>query len=183
MSRIDLLLKAYERRVSLPWQTGLSGAERVWFCRYDPPDERRLRARLIEFETRTKAAGHTWGPLIDVTTRFEDWLTQQEYRDSYFEEPDLLAPALDDFRQQLAEDLRAGLSVAAADSVTAILGVGALFGVPGVSVSGLMEQIAEAVRGRLMVFFPGRHEQSNYRLLDARDGWNYRAILIEAEGS
>jgi hypothetical protein len=34
-----------------------------------------------------------------------------------------------------------------------------------------------------MVFFPGKHEQSNYRLLDARDGWNYRAILIEAEGS
>jgi len=183
MSRIDSLLKAYARRVSLPWQRGLSGGERVWFCRYDPPDERRLRARLIEFETATKAAGHTWGPLLDVTRCFEEWLTEQEYRDSYFEEPGLLAPALDDFRQQLADGLRARLSDTADDSVAAILGAGALFGIPGVSVSGLVEQITEAARGRLMVFFPGKHEQSNYRLLDARDGWNYRAILIEAEGS
>jgi hypothetical protein len=29
------------------------------------------------------------------------------------------------------------------------------------------------IKGRLVVFFPGHLERSNYRLLDARDGWNY----------
>jgi len=36
------------------------------------------------------------------------------------------------------------------------------------------------IRGRLLVFFPGVYEQDNYRLLDARDGWNYLAIPITA---
>jgi hypothetical protein len=41
------------------------------------------------------------------------------------------------------------------------------------------------VRGRLVGFFPGQYEQNNYRLLDARDGWNYLAvpISIHATGS
>jgi hypothetical protein len=34
------------------------------------------------------------------------------------------------------------------------------------------------VKGRLVVFFPGTLEQNNYRLLDARDGWNYMAVPI-----
>jgi hypothetical protein len=28
------------------------------------------------------------------------------------------------------------------------------------------------------VFFPGVYENNNYRLLDARDGWNYLAVPI-----
>ena len=36
------------------------------------------------------------------------------------------------------------------------------------------------IRGRLLVFFPGVYEQNNYRLLDARDGWNYHAVPITA---
>jgi len=28
------------------------------------------------------------------------------------------------------------------------------------------------------VLFPGVYEQNNYRMLDARDGWNYLAIPI-----
>ena len=36
------------------------------------------------------------------------------------------------------------------------------------------------IRGRLLVFFPGIYEQDNYRLLDARDGWNYHAVPITA---
>jgi hypothetical protein len=37
-----------------------------------------------------------------------------------------------------------------------------------------------AVPGRLLVFFPGRYEGNSYRLLDARDGWSYRATQIPA---
>ena len=34
------------------------------------------------------------------------------------------------------------------------------------------------IRGRLALFFPGDVDNNNYRLLDARDGWNYLAIPI-----
>jgi hypothetical protein len=34
------------------------------------------------------------------------------------------------------------------------------------------------VPGRLLQTFPGTHEGGIYRLLDARDGWNYLAVSI-----
>ena len=37
------------------------------------------------------------------------------------------------------------------------------------------------IQGRLLVFFPGVYEQNNYRLLDARDGWNYLAVPITSQ--
>jgi len=33
------------------------------------------------------------------------------------------------------------------------------------------------------VFFPGQLEQNNYRLLDARDGWNYMAVPISIDSA
>ena len=56
----------------------------------------------------------------------------------------------------------------------ALLGVGSLFGLARVST--IVEGIKDVVPGRLLVFFPGEHHPENhtYRLLDARDGWNYR---------
>lgn len=58
-------------------------------------------------------------------------------------------------------------------------GVGSLFGLARVSL--LLEKVAPRVRGRVLVFFPGEHDNGNYRLLDARDGWNYLAIPITAQ--
>jgi hypothetical protein len=40
--------------------------------------------------------------------------------------------------------------------------------------------VQDRVAGRLLVFFPGQREGNNYRLFDARDGWNYLALPIEA---
>jgi len=39
------------------------------------------------------------------------------------------------------------------------------------------------VEGRLLVFFPGEYHPENhtYRLLDARDGWNYLAVPLLAK--
>ena len=47
----------------------------------------------------------------------------------------------------------------------------------------VVEGIKEAVDGRLVVFFPGEHHPENhtYRLLDARDGWNYLAVPLLAK--
>lgn len=178
MSKIELLLKAYERFVKLPWRTSLSGREKVWLCIYDPRDERRLRRRVPEFEIATRNAGHGW-VLRDITTEFEEWMAANEYKESYFGEPELLTPALDTFLGNLAEQLQADADAADSNMVLAVLGVGALFGITRVST--LVEHIAGSIKGRLLVFFPGTRDGSNYRLLDARDGWNYLAVPIEAE--
>jgi hypothetical protein len=49
-------------------------------------------------------------------------------------------------------------------------------------VSSVIEGIKTTVPGRLLVFFPGEYhpEGHTYRLLDARDGWNYLAVPLLA---
>ena len=44
--------------------------------------------------------------------------------------------------------------------------------------SEIVRKVDRDIRGRLLVFFPGQYEHNNYRLLDARDGWNYLAIPL-----
>ena len=85
----------------------------------------------------------------------------------------------------LVADLNAKLKIrisaeAGPDTVVALMGVGTLFGL--VRVSSVVEGVKEAVEGRLLVFFPGEHHPENhtYRLLDARDGWNYLAVPLLA---
>ncbi|MCV6004025.1 DUF1788 domain-containing protein, partial [Escherichia coli] len=65
-------------------------------------------------------------------------------------------------------------------SVVAVFGVGALFGF--CRISQILKAIEADIRGRLVVFFPGQYERNNYRLLDARDGWNYLAVPITLHG-
>jgi hypothetical protein len=100
-----------------------------------------------------------------------------------FRRPELLAGypegRLTEFTTHLVEHTRAQIAQASDNDVVAISGVGALFGV--CSVSKVVEQAAPAVKGRLAVFFPGEVEDNNYRLLDARDGWNYMAHAITGD--
>mgnify|MGYP000987610382 CR=1 FL=1 len=46
----------------------------------------------------------------------------------------------------------------------------------------VLKLIEGDIRGRLVLFFPGQLEGNNYRLLDARDGWNYLAVPISQHG-
>lgn len=180
MSRIEGLLKAYEEFVAQPWTKNLSGAERVWFAVYEPAQERRLLFRIPEFETGTVKAGHGWAHL-DVSGFFADWMANHKYREAYFEEPAAMELALRGFANDAAAHVRQALTAPGVDenTVMAISGVGALFGL--VRTSTIIDQVTSAIRGRLLVFFPGRYESSQYRLLDARDGWNYLAIPIIAK--
>ena len=59
--------------------------------------------------------------------------------------------------------------------------MGSLFGLA--RVSSIVEGIKDSVAGRLLVFFPGEYHPENhtYRLLDARDGWNYLAVPLLAQ--
>ena len=133
----------------------------------------------MDFENATTAAGKTW-QLIDVTHSFAEWLDTQPYRVAYFKRPETLSSAaLQSLRRHLgAAVLEAASQAGSPDSVIAVLGVGSLY--PFLEVSVFADDIAQALQGRLAVFFPGEYKNNNYRLLDARDGWNYLATPITA---
>ncbi len=179
MSYVDELLDAYRRFVSLPWQQSLAGPQRVWMAVYPPEYEQRLRLQLPAFKEATNEHGHSWA-LVDITTSFERWMADHAYRETYFEEPELLSTALPAFFAYLVDNVRSQLSAHSAfNGVVALLGAGTLFGLgESIKVSALLNAVNDAIAGRLLVFFPGQHEGSSYRLLDARDGWNYLAIPI-----
>jgi hypothetical protein len=183
-SKVSKLVATYRQHLTVPWQAGLAAVQRVIFAVYDKSDELRLRANTEEFALVTQQAGKQW-LLIDVTNAFPEWMAAQEYRDAYFECPEDLAGyqsgELSEFIADLIAQLKARiLAEAAPDTVVALLGVGALFGLARVST--IVEGIKDAVPGRLLVFFPGEHHPENhtYRLLDARDGWNYLAVPLLA---
>lgn len=182
MNRIEALVKAWTSHVAIPWAGGLSGGEKVWFCVYDKADERRLRLHLPEFEGAAKKAGHGWESL-DLTDAFATWMAAEEYRDSYFEDPESLdRDKLVDFRAWLVELVRPALERATESDVVALSGVASLFGF--VRVSEFASDLEPFIRGRLVVFFPGEYENGNYRFLDARDGWSYRAVpILASEGA
>ena len=140
-----------------------------------------MRLRIGAFEEATLGAGHSWIS-CDLTDEFARWMASQEYRESYFESPeDLTEDLLDDFAEHVAGTVMNALRRPEADGngVVAVYGVAALFGV--LRVSRLLEMVSSGIRGRLLVFFPGEHDAGSYRLLDARDGWNYLAIPITAQ--
>ena len=179
MNIIDSLLKSYADFAQVPWDNSVAGPQRVWMVVYPPEQERRLRMRIGDFEIASRDAGHDWR-LVDVTDSFGHWLGGHEYRDAYFEEPADIAPALEDFAAYLADQVRSQLAAEDVDddTVVAVIGLGSLLGLG--RVSSLIGAINGDIRGRLVAFFPGEVEGTNYRLLGARDGWNYLAVAITA---
>lgn len=179
MGRIDRLVERYKRFIALPWRKDLPGSQRAMFIVYDPTDERRLRARKGLFELATTEAGHQWIE-CDLTTDFARWMTATEYSESYFKSPEDLELKLEgDFLIHVAKRVREVLAQADEESVVALFGIASLFGL--IRVSELMNSIERDIRGRVAVFFPGEFENNNYRLLNARDGWNYMALPITAQ--
>jgi hypothetical protein len=186
MARIEDLADIYGQHLATPWQRTVAGAQRVIMVAYDKELERVLRARKGEFETRTRAAGHDWHE-IDVTSCFATWLAADDYREAFFKNPMALTPKIHpesgEFLGHVARQLSAVLTApdVTDNAVVALFGVASLFGFA--RVSRLLETVERDIRGRLVVFFPGHFEQNNYRLLDARDGWNYMAVPISMQGT
>lgn len=177
MASVVNLIKAYERFICLEWTPNLAGPQKVLFAVYDPKDERRVRARLGEFENATKRAQRAWY-LCDLTTAFAEWLGHHRYREAYFEDPSDLEIALRAFEEDAARRVREALAAAGDDerAVVAVYGIASLFGF--MKVSKLVELVEDEIPGRLLLFFPGQHDDGVYRLMDARDGWNYHAVPI-----
>lgn len=178
MGRLEELAARYRAHIAAPWQRNLAGDQKTIFVVYPKTDERRLRARIELFEMATTSASHGWR-LLDLTDAFAQWMGDTDYREVYFEEPETLAMKLrSDFVQFVAARVRELLTAGDVDddTVVAVLGVASLYGFTRVSL--VLKEIVKEIRGRLVVFFPGEFEDNNYRLLDARDGWNYLAVPI-----
>jgi len=178
MGRIEELAARYRGHIGAPWQRNLAGDQKTIFVVYPKTDERKLRARLALFEMATTSTGHRWQDL-DLTDLFARWMADTDYRDVYFKEPEAISMKLrSDFVQYAAGLLREALTADGVDedTVVAVQGVACFFGFTRFSL--VLKEVVREIRGRLVVFFPGEYEDNNYRLLDARDGWNYLAVPI-----
>jgi len=180
VNRVRRLLASYAKFIGVPWRDNAAPAQRVIFCVYNESEELRLRAKIDEFEIATRESGHDWY-VFDLTDTFAEWLSGQRYAESYYRKPDLLATLLPQYLDFIADRFGQFLQTVGADdgSVIALKGVGSLFGL--LKVKAVVDKLAPMVKGRLVVFFPGTFENSNYRLLDGYDGWNYLAVPITAD--
>ncbi len=178
MGRIEELCEHYHRHISIPWQKTIAGAQRVIMVVYDKELERTVRARKTMFAAATEEAGHVWRE-IDLADAFARWMAADDYREEYFKNPDDIQIKLDEeFSAFAAEEIRKSLredDPVSAD-VLAVFGIGALFGFT--RISRVIKMVEADIKGRMVLFFPGQLEKNNYRLLDARDGWNYLAVPI-----
>ena len=123
----------------------------------------------------TLKAGHGWKH-ISLSKWFGTWIALHEFFDSLIGQPEEIRGVLPEIEDSLVDELKNELSSCTDNDVFAVDGAGALFGI--VRISNLVRRVADFIPGRLLVGFPGTHSAGVYRLLDARDGWNYHAIPI-----
>ncbi len=180
MSMLDRLVTNYESFVQLPWTPNLSGKQRVWFAVYPPSEERQLRTKLPEFESATISSRHSWH-LVDITSEPAAWIARHEYREELFAQPSAMTNIEQEMRSAIISKVAAACQAegVAQNSVVAVLGTASLFGFT--HVSGVVSEVEEYIRGRLLLFFPGSFERNLYRFMDARDGFNYMAVPITCE--
>src|SRR5208337_3369603 len=152
MSTIDRLFSNYSRQVRLPWSANVSGKQRIWFAVYPPTEERRVRARLPQFEAVTLEANHGWSR-VDLTRLLPEYLAAHKYRESIFRGPQHLR-AGSDLEVRAATLVKQACSSEEANtgSVVAVTGLASLFDF--MRVSSLIERVEDNVPGRLLVFFP-----------------------------
>jgi len=181
MNAIDRLVSNYSRQVRLPWSASMSGKQRVWFAVYPPAEERRVRAKLPQFEATTLETNHGW-LTVDLTNLLPQWIGNHEYREGIFAEPEHFS-ANSELEDLAVERVREACSAeeATGTSVVALTGLATLFDF--MRVSSLIERVEDGVRGRLLVFFPGEYAGNVYRFMDARDGFNYMAVPITSAES
>jgi hypothetical protein len=179
MSKTKRLTQSYGRFIAIPWQDA-AAPQRVIFCIYNEEDELQLRAKIDEFEIVTRQAGHDWA-VFDLTDTFANWLGSQRYKKSYFKKPSLISTLLPQYKVFIRQKFEDFLQIKNVNekTVVALKGVGSLFGF--LKVKEVVDTLSPLVEGRLLVFFPGTHDNNNYRLLNGYDGWNYLAVTITAD--
>ena len=110
---------------------------------------------------------------------FPSWMANHEYKDDYFTSPEYIVDQLEaEFIPYAIQFLKDEFAKIDQDENTliALKDVSALFGFA--RLSEILKSCDKDFKGRLLIFFPGEFEQNHYRLLDARDGWDYLARPI-----
>ena len=175
MARFDDLAKKYKAHIQLPWNVMLSDEERVIMVVYDRLDERKLPIHVREFELNTQQAGHDWIG-VDARSWMADYLDQMNYRDEVFAEPSEMEGRESEISDYVLSRFLEVAGTNGPEDVVGLWGLCSWFGF--LRVSTFLQRAASQVKGRLVLFFPGEYYQNNYRFLEARDGWGYRAIPI-----
>lgn len=175
MASFDQLICAYRRHLQLPWAPNLSDAERTWVLWYDPSLERRVAGHSIEFEQAARQAGYGWKQ-VDLAGAIAKWLATNRHAERLMRRPNEVSTLSSELLARVTQAIESEAAEMGNRDILALIGAGALFGFA--SISSLIEAVAPKVKGRLLVAFPGRYEAGRYRLLDARDSWNYHATPI-----
>lgn len=175
MPTVDDLLGHFRRQAALPWSKDIARDYRVWIVCYDKSLERRVQGRLPEFEAVARSCGHGWSN-FNLAQIVAPWLAAHDLFSGLTDQPDELPGLLPEFEDHVSTIVREQLQALTEKDILALSGTGALFGL--LRISTLIEKVASAINGRLLLLFPGRHDAGTYRLLDARDGWTYRATPI-----
>jgi len=177
-TRTEMLIEAFTKVVNEPWTSALSGQERLWFLVYDPAEQRKIDLHMGEFETSAMRAGKKWKS-ISLKKCFPNWMANHEYKEDYFHSPEYIVDQLEaEFIPFAIEFLKNELANVEQDehTIIALKDVSALFGFA--RLSEILKSCDKDFKGRLLIFFPGEFEHNHYRLLDARDGWDYLARPI-----
>ena len=180
ISKVDQLITAFDKVVREPWNNKLSGQEKVWFLVYDPSEQRKIDLRIRDFENTTIKSGKKWVE-ISLKSCFPTWMAAHDYKEEYFKNPELLVDSLkNDFKNYAVGFLKNEIENPKFDNNTLIVikDISSLFGFT--RMSDVINGCSSILKGRMLIFFPGEFEKNQYRLLDARDGWNYlaRPIII-----
>lgn len=177
-SKTDLLLQNFETAMQQSWTGTLSIQERMYFLVYDPAEQRKIDLRLGDFENAAVRSGKKWAH-ISLDKLFSQWMAANEYREAFFEDPEALIDLLEgDFKDHIISYITAETESLEQDRnmLVAITEISALFGF--CRLSDILNAIQSDFPGRILIFFPGEFDKNHYRLLDARDGWNYLATPI-----
>lgn len=147
----------------------------LWYAK---EHERRIRGRLGEFRVAAQRRGRGWHHL-DLAPAFGEWIASQPWFERSARRPATLTTVIGQFEDWLADRVRAALQGCCENDILALTGVASLFGIT--RAQKLIGAVAADIPGRLLVTFPGVHRDGIYRLLDARDGFNYLAVPIPSE--
>jgi hypothetical protein len=175
LSTVEDLLVAFRERLRVPWRQDEAAAGRVWMLWYDKANERRVRGRLGEFRIVAEQSGKGWYE-FELAPRFGIWIAQQKWFERAAKRPGTLSTVIPQFEDHLVRSVSEALAACGQNDLLALTGVASLFGLTRVST--LITRVADAIPGRMVVTFPGSYQSGIYRLLDARDGWNYLAVPV-----
>jgi hypothetical protein len=183
MARIDHLLASYKEVAARPLRSGLPLIKRVWFLVYPPEEERRLISRITEFEMATTAGPLHWHR-IDLSGAFAQWIdtfTDEDERRAILADPGIVEEyAQTMFRDHLRDLIALQIAALPTDqrssTLVALTGLMELYDL--LHVSEVIEVLDPSFPGILAMFFPGEREDSIYRFLGARTGWDYLAVPI-----